>query len=237
MIESQGVPTVTIGLVRPHMEATRPPRGLWAPFQLGRPLGEPGDAAFQRRVLLRALALLERADGPVLLEDYEEDAPGRLDRPGWAPPALPAPAAPDSPAAWPDALAAEMALVAPWWHRFQARYGRTTVGLCPLPPEAFPAYAAGFLDGRLPEGEPPAGHAGSHALALRYLADDLKSLYLEAAQAEGDPPSSRQAEGWLYHGTVAGALLVALRAAALASEVKGLQTVSRFLVPAPWLPR
>jgi len=66
MLEARGTPTVAIGLVRPQMERTRPPRGLWTPFQLGRPLGEPGDPEFQRRVLMRALGLLERRDGPVV---------------------------------------------------------------------------------------------------------------------------------------------------------------------------
>src|ERR1700721_2901202 len=64
MLEGRGTPTVAIGLVRPQMEKTPPPRGLWTPFQLGRPLGEPEDSAFQRRVLLQALGLLERRDGP-----------------------------------------------------------------------------------------------------------------------------------------------------------------------------
>ena len=61
MLETRGTPTVAIGLVRPHLEQVRPPRGLWTPFQLGRPLGEPGDAIFQRRVLLQALNLLRAA--------------------------------------------------------------------------------------------------------------------------------------------------------------------------------
>ena len=50
-----------------------PPRALWVPFIMGRPLGVPKDAAFQRRVLLAALNLLESASGPVVV-DYPEDA-------------------------------------------------------------------------------------------------------------------------------------------------------------------
>ena len=41
---------------------------------MGRPVGVPGDAAFQTRVLLAALKLLEADAGP-LLEDFPEDAP------------------------------------------------------------------------------------------------------------------------------------------------------------------
>ena len=44
------------------------------PFELGRPFGVPNDAAFQRRVLIAALKLLDRESGPVLV-DYPEDVP------------------------------------------------------------------------------------------------------------------------------------------------------------------
>ncbi|MBY0333877.1 MAG: hypothetical protein K2X49_24740 [Acetobacteraceae bacterium] len=229
MIESRGVPAVAIGLVRPHLEATRAPRSLFVPFQLGRPLGEPGDAAFQRRVLLHALGLLERTDGPVILEDFAEDAPNERDTPGWRPPfALPAPPSADLPAA----LAAEIAHLRPWWDSAQARFGRTTVGLCGLPPEAWPGYAGPFLDGDVPE----APSAFSPALTLRYLADDLKAFCMEAVQAEGPAASSRQVNAWFWGGTAAGRMLLALRGVAQASEEKGLQTIARFLVPVPWLP-
>ena len=70
MLEERGVPSVALGSVRPQMEKTRPPRGLWSSAQLGRPVGEPEDKAFQRRVVLAALRLLERTDGPVILEDF-----------------------------------------------------------------------------------------------------------------------------------------------------------------------
>ena len=60
--------------MREHTEALAPPRALWVPFILGRPFGVPNDAGFQRGVLLAALKLLEREDGPVL-EAYPLDAP------------------------------------------------------------------------------------------------------------------------------------------------------------------
>ena len=66
--------TTGISLVRENTAAMRPPRFLWVSFPLGRPLGVPGDAAFQRRVMLAALGLLEAEQGPVLA-DYPEDIP------------------------------------------------------------------------------------------------------------------------------------------------------------------
>ena len=74
-MEEEGLPTTQISLVREHTEKIKPPRALWVPFELGRPLGPPNDAAFQKRVLIAALKLLEASGGPVL-EDYPEDAPG-----------------------------------------------------------------------------------------------------------------------------------------------------------------
>ncbi|MGE0873728.1 MAG: hypothetical protein AB7O31_03545 [Burkholderiales bacterium] len=235
MLEERGLATVAIGLVRLHIEKTQGPRGLFVPFPLGRPLGEPGDAAFQRGVLMAALRLLERRDGPVVIDDFAHDAPSQYANPEWAPPfRLPQPGAPRTPAQWADALAAEMSLIEPWWERARSRFGRSSVGVSAQAPQAWPAYAAQFLDGALPEPPPP---LTSPAFALRFLADDLKAYYSEAVQAEGPVPSPDQVNAWLFRSTLAGQFLVALRAASLASDNKALQTAGgRFLVPAPWLP-
>ena len=130
MLEDLGLATSVIGLVRPHVASSANPRGLFVPYPLGRPLGEPGDAAFQRRVLLAALGLLERADGLVILADFADDAPTQASAPGWRPAfALPPPASPGNPGEWEAALATEMALVRPAWQQAQARFSRTTVGV------------------------------------------------------------------------------------------------------------
>jgi hypothetical protein len=73
-LELAGIATTQISLIREHTAAINPPRALWVPFMLGRPLGVPNDAAFQERVLLAVLRLLEATVGPVLA-DYPEDAP------------------------------------------------------------------------------------------------------------------------------------------------------------------
>ena len=73
-LETEGLSTTGISLVREHTEAMAPPRALWVPFPLGRPLGAAGDAAFQHRVIAAALALLDRPEGPVL-EDFPDAAP------------------------------------------------------------------------------------------------------------------------------------------------------------------
>ncbi len=235
-LEEHGLPTVAIGLVRAQMEKVRPPRGLWVPFELGRPLGEPDDPVFQRRVLLQALRLLESDSGPCVIEDFPDDPPGWLDRPGWrAPFGLPRPMPlPQSSAIWAERVAAEMAVVRPFWDAARARFGRTTVGLSGLVPEDWPELAARFLEGGLPT---VAAH-GTPALALRFLIDDLKAFYSEAAQSVGEPPASRQIDRWFWAETLAAHFLFALRASAMTSDNNALRTVGgRFFVPAPFLPK
>ena len=234
MLEERGFPTTVLALVLPQVEKTRPPRALMVPFTLGRPLGEPGDSDFQRRVLMQALRLLERTDGPVILEHFAEDAPSQSDRPGWMPSVkVPVPGAYADADAWEAAFRDELELVLPAWERFEARFGRSTVGLAGQPLQDWPEFATAFLKGELPT-------VSSHdtaALALRFLCDDIKAMYGEAAQADGPSPSAGQIDRWFWRETVAGQLLIALRSAAMASENNALKTVGgRFFVPVPYLP-
>mgnify|MGYP005853247089 FL=1 len=74
-LEGDGIATTQISLIREHTEIIRPPRALWVPFELGRPLGAPDDPKFQRRVLLAALELFDSVEGPLLV-DFPDDAPG-----------------------------------------------------------------------------------------------------------------------------------------------------------------
>jgi hypothetical protein len=70
-IERQGIPTVSLALLREIAEKVRPPRTLAVPFAHGYPLGSPHDTATQRRVLEAALALLNRDATPPLIVDFE----------------------------------------------------------------------------------------------------------------------------------------------------------------------
>jgi hypothetical protein len=234
MLEERGFSTVAIASVRAQAEKTKPPRALWTTSQLGRPLGEPCDAPFQRRVMMAALNLLTRTDGPVILEDFNEDPPGWLDSPDWHAPSLPNYNDPlETPDAWAVAFGAELSALRPLWQTAQKRFGRTTVGLSFQAPTAWPGFATRFLAGELPA----VPELDTPALALRMLSDDIKALYGEAAQAEGPAPSARQIDLWFWRQTVAGRLLIVLRAVAMASENNALKTVGgRFFVPAYWLP-
>ena len=202
MLEERGFSTVAIASVRAQAEKTRPPRALWTTSQLGRPLGEPGDPPFQRRVLLAALR-------PAGTDGRAGDS-GRLHRgsprlaghTGLAAPALPVAGALETPDAWAAAFGAELTALLPLWRAAQARFGRTTVGLSFQARRPGLTFATRFLAGELPR----VPELDTAALALRMLCDDIKAFYGEAAQAEGPPPSAHQIDKWFWRQTVAGQL-------------------------------
>jgi len=234
-LEVEGIPTVAISLVRPQTERTRPPRALWVPFELGRPFGAPSDAAFQRRVVLAALRLLEAPNGPVLLEDFPDDDPRARPDPAWRAPLArfdPAATAHD---ALPSALEIEAPQLAPLYAAARAqRGGRTTVGLSGMTIDAAVRYVADFLRGK-PMTSPSA--EVSPVLALRFAADDLKAFYTEAASAGSAKPSSRQIGDWFWNDSAAGAALQALRRTHLDSPDDRLKLIAGlFLVPGARVP-
>jgi hypothetical protein len=229
-LEEEGLATVAISLIRPQTENTKPPRALWVPFELGRPFGPPGDAAFQRRVILAGLSMLERDNGPVIIEDFPDDDPRWQPDPGWRPPSMPAPSAAGSVEALAARLEAEIPQLQGAHERWVAQYGRTAVGLCGLSSVDCGRYVANWLRGKAP---PSPLEAFSAPLMLRFAVDDVKAYYLEAAAARPGMPSSRQLGDWFWNETAAGAAIQALREACLASEDERLKLIAgNFLVPA-----
>jgi len=240
-LEEQGLATTQISLVRPHTEKIRPPRALWVPFELGRPFGAPGDAAFQRRVILAALDLLTRDSGPVL-EDFPDDAPAASsagDGSGWVcPVALGAPAAADAaPGSLAHALAEEMHRLRPWYDIGRdARGGRTTVGVSNIPVDGLAAFVTGFLGDTWPanpRGDLPLGNT------LKYATEDLKSFYLEAAAAQpGAAAGSAELDTWFWDETTAARVLFALRPVLMESSDELLRQIgNRALIPVMQLER
>jgi hypothetical protein len=229
-LEEEGLATVAISLIRPQTENTKPPRALWVPFELGRPFGPPGDAAFQRRVILAALGMLERDKGPVIIEDFPDDDPRWQLDPGWRPPPIPAPPATGLAEALAAQLEAEIPQLRDAHQRWVAQYSRTALGLCGLSISECCRYVADWLCGKAP---PSPREAFSGPLMLRFAVDDVKAYYLEAAAAGTGRPSSRQLGDWFWNETAAGAAIHALREACLASEDDRLKLIAgNFLVPA-----
>ncbi len=228
-LEEEGIATVAISLIRPQTEHTKPPRALWVPFELGRPFGSPSDPAFQKQVLLAALRLLERGDGPVIIEDFPADDPRAQPDPAWQPPLFGA-TAEGSAETLAARLEGEIAQLRGMHDRWVVQYGRTTVGLSGLSIADCGRYVARWLGGETPA-SPRDGF--SAILMLRFAVDDLKAYYLEAAAAGTAAPSSRQLGDWFWNDTAAGAAIIALRAIGLASDDERLKAVlGNFMVPA-----
>jgi hypothetical protein len=192
----------------------RPPRALWVTFELGRPFGVPDDPAFQGRVLRAALAMLERTDGPLLV-DYPENAPGEIDLSGWACPIALAPPPQDT-------LLAEIDRLTTWYDRAVARRGRTTVGMSGLSMPAAGALVTQALVGDLPAAPP-----------LKLAIDDLRAFYLEAASAFPDPGTARTRTAWFWDETTFGKSLLALQPRLAASGDRQHQILANLtLIPA-----
>ena len=58
-LESEGISTVAVQLLREVAEKVRPPRALVVPFRHGYPLDTPDDPAKQHAVIEAALKMLE----------------------------------------------------------------------------------------------------------------------------------------------------------------------------------
>ena len=185
--------------MREHTETVRPPRALWVTFELGRPMGIPDDAPFQRRVVTAALDLLARTDGP-LIADYPEHVEEPADFSGWACPINLAPNEVDS-------LAAEIDRLATWHDRAVTKLGRTTVGVSGLDMPAAAALVTRALDGELPP-----------AQVLKEAVDDLRAYYLEAASAFPDPGSPASRKKWFWEETRLAEAMLALQPRLAASS-------------------
>ena len=235
-IERAGVATTSISLIREHTQALNPPRALWVPFPLGRPLGVADDPAFQRRVLRATLGLLDTATEP-LIADYEEEAPAGPDPENWVCPVnLPAP---DSDALIPRFLA-ELSRIQSWAKETRRARGRTLLGASGGGVEDIDAMAS--ILGAIAEGAPmneipsSAAHvdwAHPMPLLLRHIADDLRIVYHEAVAAQpGEaPPDHRALTVWLFSQTVFGEVLTAVGEAITAVGDRRLLTLRGYLIP------
>ncbi|MGQ0749975.1 MAG: hypothetical protein ACT4PS_05515 [Betaproteobacteria bacterium] len=204
------MPTVQISLVREHTAALQPPRALWVPFMLGRPLGAPDDATFQKRVMLAALRLLEREQGPIL-EDFPDDAPdsGEIGEDEAA--ACPVNFVTQrSDATLPEAVLDEIGQLQMWHELAVRRRGRTAVGVTQVPLTEL----VQFIDAKR-EGRDTASYRAdlSAADALRLACEDLKSFYFEARAAQPGGHASTAIRDWFWQETAAARLLRELHAA------------------------
>ncbi|HAA93541.1 MAG TPA: hypothetical protein DCS82_04770 [Rhodospirillaceae bacterium] len=197
---------------------------MWVPFELGRPFGAPGDAAFQNKVLRALLALFERQDGPVILEDFDEDPPGghSYDQSGWScPVSFPKPKGETESEILREILE-EIGQLAPWYNLAIDERGRSTFGVAKLSIEEAVRFMARFLDGT-PENPRDDITLGE---TLRFVCEDIKMWYFEAATAKPGTTNSRAVADWFWGETAAGNLFLAVYQKCVGHEDKGVRHVA-----------
>jgi len=207
-LESEGIATTSISMVREHTLKVKPPRALFVPFPFGYALGRPGDPALQHRVLRAALDLLAEPAGPVLRDLPDDAEPG-------VEPAAPVQASAITPAAGvPEDPALETAQMRQYHEQWLARSGgRTAFGLSGVPATRFrgvvrflQAFAAGD-DAEMAE-RPAEVPLPSF---IRYCADDWKALYFEGRLAMKPSSSGDDVTRWFWGETAAGQVLRRVR--------------------------
>ncbi len=199
VFEAAGLTTIVYASMLEVVQKMNPPRALYSEFPLGRPLGKPGDAEFQRQVLEAGLDLLA-ATAPVI-EAFPEviesdETPMSC--------AIPPRYDPDLPAAVDEARALRAA-----YDRSLARRGVTEVGreiTADQVPDALAvlhqwAEGAPWKEVSLPGRNPIA------------VCMDIRTYYEEAALqlVDGPTPSGRSAEAWFHESTEAGRTLMTAR--------------------------
>ena len=196
VLEAAGLSTVALLPSSDIAERMFVPRVLVTRFPLGRPLGKPGDAPFQRSVLTAALALLDRIKGPVLeihpvvIEDQAADAaacplPPRLD--------------PNLPPAVDEARGLGRAV---------GRALATATGVSAAALDEVEDFLLAF--GRLANGT-PWREAGLPADILRAARTILSYYELAAIGLSEHVPAARTAETWYAQHTEAGRVMRAAR--------------------------
>jgi len=207
-LETEGIATTSVSMVREHSEKVKPPRALFVPFPFGHALGRPDDPDLQHRVLRATLDLLAEPAGPVL-RDFPDDA-----EPGGEPPA-PAQASAIAPAASvPEDPALETAQMRQYHEQWMARSGgRTAFGLSGVPATRFRGvvrFLQAFAAGEDPDmAERPADVPLPNF--IRYCADDWKALYFEGRLAMKPGATGDDVTRWFWAETAAGQLLRRVR--------------------------
>ena len=176
----------------------KPPRGLFVLFELGRPFVAANEPGFQRRVLLDALKLLERIDGPIL-EDFPNTPPDTgiaEDITDWTwPVTLNSPNSDLSDMAKIIlGLKQEVALLAPWYDEtLKTMKGRRLDGLTTLSKGDIVEFLMAFVEDQsiasLVEGE-------CLIRGLKLAKDELRHYYYQAAMAKAVIKSDVELGDW-----------------------------------------
>lgn len=191
VLEANGLATVALGSVKGQLESTAPPRGLFCDFPLGRPLGKPGDAEFQHRVLAHAFSMLERTEPGI--EAFPEVISDESD-------VLSCPMPPQAESDEHPAVVEARAL-RPAYNRTIARHGDRMGAFRLMGPDEVPAAIGTFA--AIADGA-PWKEAGIPGIPARVV-QDIRGYYEAAAVSLADhTPSAFEATRWFQHETEAG---------------------------------
>jgi hypothetical protein len=136
-----------------------------------------------------------------------------------------------------QSLLQEVGLLAPWYSESVRRMGRTSFGLSGLSADSMPeiaTYLTGLAFGE--SLEPPKGLDDPVPVAIRFMADDVKSYYMEAANAQpgSSTPGGVRMWAWFFHETRMGQVLYDLQDRFAVEYVE--KTAANGGTPPPGLP-
>ena len=218
-----GISTVQISLVRPVTESVKPSRALWVPFPFGRPLGPPNCPDIQMSVLRATLGLVNEPSGPALIDYLDGIEDESVEDTAWS---CPVTFPTVVPATEIDTLIAqfkqEVQLLKPWFDEGLRRRGHTAVGTS--------GKDAGSIDEMLQilarfavstELEVPDGYAHQMPQLLRYITDDVRDFYNEAAISKPGTafPMPNDLLEWFFLTTIAGEVFYRVRERLLAADM------------------
>lgn len=211
-----------ISLIRENTASMQPPRALWVPFPLGRPLGASNNPEFQHQVIAAALALLGRPSGPVL-EDFPHDAPGvEPEQVAACPVAFPKTEETDD-NSWSARLLTEHALLQPWYElSLRRRAGRTLVGISEFTVVGNLTRLGELLD------------QDSWVTDIKWLkpaVEDLKAFTMESMTAQPGDYDATAIQTQFWQDTILGAAILALYEHYQNAEDDRLRIIARMLAP------
>ena len=212
-----------MSLVRPVTESVKPSRALWVPFPFGRPLGPPNQPNIQLDVLRRTLALVDEPSGPIIVDYPDNLDEEQEDHTAWScPVTFPASVPETESDALTTQLQQEAQLLQPWFYEGLRQRGRTTVGTSGKTADSI-GEMLGILARFATDGDMtvPDGYAHPMPQLLRYITDDVRDFYNEAAISKPGAafPAPLDLLEWFFLTTVAGDVFYQVRNRLRASDI------------------